>query len=66
LGGKVIIAGTVETSGKIDDLWITQGTGFHLDESAARAVSQYVFTPATCHSEPVAADLHLEVNFDIF
>jgi protein TonB len=37
-----------------------------LDEQAVKAVSQYTFQPATENGVPVAVELNVEVNFNIF
>jgi protein TonB len=47
-------------------LQIVHATGLGLDEQALAAVSQYTFQPAMRNGSPVAVELNIEVNFQIF
>lgn len=40
--------------------------GLSLDQKAIEAVSKYRFAPATRQGEPVAVEIHVDVNFQIF
>jgi TonB family protein len=64
--GNVQVALEVGVSGRPDDIWIIRGVGMGLDAKAAQAVSQYKFSPATCHGNPIQIDLYIDVNFQIF
>jgi hypothetical protein len=56
----------MNASGEPIYLWVANAAGYGLDENAAIAVGQYQFQPATCHGQPVAADLYIVVNFKRF
>ena len=43
-----------------------RGVGMGLDEKAMEAVKQYKFKPAREAGKPVAVELNVEVNFQIF
>jgi TonB family protein len=62
--GAIQVAMVIDTQGNPQNLWITGPAGDGLDESAAEAVRQYRFKPATCHGNPIAVDLYLDVNVD--
>jgi len=64
--GDVVLAVTVEATGRIGDIWIAKGAGMGLDEQAAKAVRGYVFQPATCGGTPVAVAVAISVNFQIY
>jgi len=40
-----------------------QSAGYGLDAEAAEAVQQYRFAPATKEGKPVAARIHVQVDF---
>jgi TonB family protein len=64
--GRVEVGLVVSSAGVPEDLWIVRSAGMGLDEKAAEAVSGYRFAPATCHDQPTAVDLYVDVNFRIF
>jgi TonB family protein len=66
VSGNVKVGFEIDVTGHTKDLWIVRPMGFGLDEKAAEAVSQYVFMPATCGGKPVATQLFVDVNFQIF
>jgi protein TonB len=45
---------------------ILHPAGLGLDENAVGAVEQYTFKPAMQDGKPVAVELNVEVNFQIF
>jgi len=55
----------VNTAGKPDFLWVASPGDSETDANALHSVSQYTFKPATCHGQPVAVDLFIDVNFQI-
>lgn len=66
VSGKSTIHLKMNASGVPTFLWVAQAVGYGLDESAAIAVGQYRFKPATCHGQPVATDLYIDVDFHQF
>jgi TonB family protein len=44
----------------------TQKIGIALDQKAMEAVSQYKFIPAKLQGKPVAVDIKVEINFQLF
>jgi TonB family protein len=56
----------VEADGKVTHLSILKPLGLGLDERALVAVQQYVFAPATENGKPIATELNVEVNFQIY
>jgi TonB family protein len=63
--GKVRVALTVDEGGHATNLWLTRPVGLGLDAQALKAVSGYVFQPATCDGVPVKKVLMIEVSFAI-
>jgi TonB family protein len=61
--GSSTILLTVDESGRTTDLWLQKPAGLGLDEQAAKAVSNYIFKPATCDGVAVKTSLFVEVNF---
>ena len=45
---------------------VLHGVGMGLDEKAVEAVKQYRFKPAKENGKPVAVEMNVEVNFQIF
>jgi TonB family protein len=64
--GAVTIAVTVDADGQPTDPWVMTPIGYGLDEQAAKAVHQYRFVPASCGGEPVADQIAIAVNFQMF
>ena len=53
-------------SGLPKNVHVMRGVGMGLDEKAIEAVRQYRFKPAMENGKPVAVELNVEVNFQIF
>lgn len=64
--GESRVAMIVEADGKPSHIWITRSLEFGLDENAAKAVSQYRFSPARKDGLPIPVVLNVAVNFTIF
>lgn len=64
--GNVQTGLVVDETGTVSDVWIVRPAALGLDEAATDAVKQYYFSPATCHGQPVATHLYIDVNFQIF
>jgi protein TonB len=56
----------VNTRGLPENVHILRGVGMGLDEKAVEAVKQYRFKPAMLGGKPVAVEVNVEVNFQIF
>lgn len=63
--GETVVGLVVDENGKAQDLFIRSPFGLGLDEEALRAVSQYVFRPATRGGLPVKVEMDVAVNFQI-
>jgi TonB family protein len=66
LNGNVQSRLKIDASGNVTDVWIVRPLGFGLDQNAAKAVRQYRFAPASCHGQPLATELYIDTNFQIF
>jgi protein TonB len=64
--GNVQVYVIVDAKGNPTHVRVVRGVGMGLDEKAAEAVRQYKFKPATQDGKPVAVDMYVEVNFQIF
>lgn len=64
--GIVLVNLIVDKEGKPNHLQILRPLGLGLDEQALAAVSRYTFQPAMEGESPVAVELNVEVNFQIF
>lgn len=64
--GEVEVYLVVDENGRPQHISIARPTGHGLDESALEAVSKYRFQPATRDGQPVAVDIFINVNFQIF
>lgn len=64
--GIVLVNLIVDTKGMPANVHILHPVGLGLDEMAINAVSQYTFAPAIENGSPVAVELNVEVNFQIF
>jgi len=64
--GVVTVNLIVNTRGLPENVHILRGVGMGLDEKAVEAVKQYRFTPAKMGGKPVAVEVNVEVNFQIF
>jgi TonB family protein len=63
--GSVTISLTVDENGHPSDLWLKQPAGMGMDEQAIRAVSHYIFKPATCDGVNVKTPITIEQSFTI-
>jgi protein TonB len=64
--GNVQVYLIVDPKGNPTHIRVVHGAGMGLDEKAVEAVRQYKFKPATSDGKPVAVDLYMDVNFQIF
>ncbi len=64
--GIVLVYLQVDTSGRPAHVRVLRGLGLGLDEKAMEAVRQYKFKPAMENGHPVAVEMNVEVNFQIF
>ena len=64
--GIVLIRLVVDKEGKPSHLVVERGLGLGLDERAIAAVQDYLFSPATRNGKPVAVEIGMEVNFQIY
>ncbi len=64
--GNVLVNLIVDQNGRPQNVHVLRGVGMGLDEKAVEAVKQYKFTPAKENGKPVAVELNVEVNFQIF
>ena len=58
----VVVAMTVDATGKPSDLTIVQSQSPAMDKNVLRAVSQYRFKPGTLDGAPAAIPVNLEVT----
>jgi protein TonB len=64
--GVVTVNLVVDEHGNPTKVRVLRGAGMGLDEKAKEAVMQYKFKPAMEGGKPVAVELNVEVNFQIF
>jgi periplasmic protein TonB len=64
--GVVLVNLIVDAHGNPQNVHILRGVGMGLDDKAVEAVKQYRFKPAMEGGKPVAVELNVEVNFQIF
>jgi protein TonB len=64
--GNVLVNLIVDQNGRPVNVHVIRGVGMGLDEKAVEAVRQYKFKPAMEGGKPVAVELNVEVNFQIF
>jgi protein TonB len=64
--GNVEVYLWVDEKGNPSHVRVIRGVGMGLDEKAVEAVRQYKFKPATKDGKPVAVDLYINVDFQIF
>jgi len=64
--GNVQVYLIVDAKGNPTHIRVVRGAGMGLDEKAVEAVRQYKFKPALEDGKPVAVDLYMDVNFQIF
>ncbi|HEX4155672.1 MAG TPA: energy transducer TonB [Acidobacteriaceae bacterium] len=66
LSGDVELSLRVDKKGNPSHIRVVRGMGMGLNQKAVEAVRQYKFKPATQNGKPVAVDLVVDVNFQIF
>ncbi len=66
VAGNVLVYLQVDTNGRPTHVRVLRGIGLGLDEKAMEAVRQYKFKPAMENGHPVAVEMNVEVNFQIF
>jgi protein TonB len=64
--GIVLVNLIVDQNGNPVNVHVLRGVGMGLDDKAVEAVKQYKFKPAREGGKPVAVELNVEVNFQIF
>jgi protein TonB len=64
--GVVTVNLVVDEKGNPQRVRVARGVGMGLDEKALEAVRLYKFKPAMEGGKPVAVELNVEVNFQIF
>ena len=64
--GNVLVNLIVDQNGRPQNVHVLRGVGMGLDEKAMEAVRLYKFKPAMENGKPVAVELNVEVNFQIF
>ncbi len=66
VAGNVLVYLQVDATGHPTHVRVLKGIGLGLDEKAVEAVRQYKFKPAMENGHPVAVEMNVEVNFQIF
>jgi protein TonB len=66
VAGNVLVGIIVDEQGRPQHVRVIRGIGLGLDEKAVEAVRNYKFKPAMKAGKPVAVELNVEVNFQIF
>jgi protein TonB len=64
--GNVLVNLIVDQQGHPQNVHVLRGVGLGLDEKAIAAVKLYKFKPAMEGGKPVAVEMNVEVNFQIF
>jgi protein TonB len=64
--GIVLVNLIVDQNGNPQNVHVLRGVGMGLDQKAVEAVKQYKFRPAKEGGKPVAVELNVEVDFQIF
>lgn len=65
ISGRSFISLVVDTRGLPQQIHTVLPVGYGLDEAALEAVEEYRFEPAMVHGQPIAAEIMIEVNFNI-
>jgi len=66
IGGNVLLSLIVDAQGHPRNIKVVRGLGMGLDEKAIEAMKNSTFHPAMESGKPVAVELQIEVNFQIF
>jgi TonB family protein len=64
--GTVILLLTVGADGIPQDIKVTRGLGYGLNEQAVSAVKSWRFEPSTVDGKPVPVQINVEVNFRLY
>ncbi len=64
--GSVLLWLVVGPEGRPHNIRVQRSLGMGLDERALAAVSTWRFQPATLNGQPVAVEVHVEVNFRLY
>ena len=64
--GVVTVDIIVNPQGLPQNIRVVRGVGMGLDQKAVEAVKQYRFKPAMENGKPVAVELNISVNVDVF
>jgi protein TonB len=64
--GIVLVNLIVDANGNPQNVHVLRGVGMGLDQKAVEAVKQYKFKPAKEAGKPVAVELNVQVDFQIF
>ena len=64
--GVCVISTIVDAQGKPTRVQVVRHLGMGLDKKAVEAVKQYNFTPAMRLGQPVAVQVNIEVNFQLY
>ena len=64
--GNVVVNLIVDQNGNPQNVHVLRGVGMGLDQKAVEAVKQYKFKPAKEGGKPVAVELNVQVDFQIF
>lgn len=63
IGGTAVVALTVLPNGSVDNVQLIGSAGHEMDQVTQEIVRTWKFKPAMCGNEPVAFDIHVEMNF---
>jgi protein TonB len=66
VSGNVLVYLQVDEQGRPMHVRVLRGLGMGLDEKALQAVRQYRFKPAMENGRPVAVEMNVDVNFNIY
>jgi protein TonB len=66
VSGNVLVYLQVDEQGRPMHVRVLRGLGMGLDEKALEAVRQYRFKPAMENGHPVAVEMNVDVNFNIY
>jgi bla regulator protein BlaR1 len=64
--GICVLSLVVDAEGNPQRVQVVRHLGKGLDQKAVEAVEQYKFKPAMLHGDPVAVEVHIEVNFRVY
>jgi protein TonB len=64
--GEVMVSLIVDAKGMPQEVHVVRSVGMGLDEKAVEAVKQYRFKPAMEDGKPVAVEMNVMVDFQIF